>query len=48
MLKFGVGANIIGNVKIADGIIIGANSLVIKSFLEENIVIAGVPARKIK
>lgn len=43
----GVGANIIGGIKIADGIAIGANSLVNKTFLEENIAVAGVPARKI-
>ena len=43
----GVGANIIGGINIADGIAIGANSLVNKSFLEENIAVAGVPAKKI-
>lgn len=47
-VNIGVGANIIGNAKIANGIIIGANSFVNKQFLEENIVIAGVPAKRIK
>ena len=36
-----------GNIEIGSGIIIGANSVVTKSFTEENICIAGVPARKI-
>ncbi len=44
----GVGAKIIGGVTIADDIIIGANAVVTKSFLEPGITIAGVPARKIK
>lgn len=44
----GPGAKIFGNIKIADGIVIGANSVVNKSFLEPNITIAGNPARKIK
>ena len=35
--------DIIGNIKIADDIVIGANALVNKSFLEKGIVIAGVP-----
>lgn len=43
----GSGAKIIGNVKIADNCVIGANSVVIKDFLEEGITIAGVPAKKI-
>jgi len=47
-VDIGFGAVIIGNVKIADNITIGANSVVNKSFLEEGITIAGVPAKKIK
>lgn len=43
----GTGATIVGGVNIADGIAIGANALVNKSFYEENIAIAGVPAKKI-
>jgi len=42
------GAVISGGVTIADSIVIGANSFVNKSFLEQNITIAGAPARKIK
>ena len=47
-VEVGFGAVIIGKVKIADGIKIGANSVVANSFLEPNITIAGVPAKKIK
>lgn len=43
----GPGAKIFGKIKIADGIAIGANSVVNKSFEEENITIAGVPAKKV-
>ena len=47
-VDIGFGATIIGNIEIADDIVIGANSLVNKSFKEKGIVIAGVPAKKIK
>jgi serine O-acetyltransferase len=43
----GPGARVIGDITLADGIVIGANSVVTKSFFETNITIAGVPARKI-
>jgi serine O-acetyltransferase len=43
----GPGAKIFGAIEIADGIAIGANSVVNRSFLEPNISIAGVPARKV-
>ena len=43
----GPGAVIDGDIKIADGIAIGANSYVNKSFDEPNITIAGCPAKKI-
>lgn len=43
----GTGARIIGEIEIADNIVIGANSVVTKSFLEADITIAGVPAKKI-
>ena len=41
------GVILYGNIEIGSGIIIGANSVVTKSFTEKNICIAGVPARKI-
>jgi len=44
----GPGVKIFGNIKIANNIAIGANSVVNKSFLEENILLAGIPAKKIK
>jgi serine O-acetyltransferase len=43
----GTGAVIVGAVTIADGIAIGANSYVDKSFSESNITIAGCPAKKV-
>ena len=43
----GTGATILGNVFIADGIAVGANALVNKSFETPNIAIAGIPAKKI-
>ncbi len=43
----GTGAVIIGGIKIADGIAIGANSYVNKSFTEPGITIAGSPAKKV-
>ncbi len=47
-VDIGIGSVIIGKVVIADGIKIGANSIVTKSFNEKNITIAGNPAKKIK
>ena len=47
-VDIGFGSVIIGDVTLADNIIIGANSLVNKSFLEANVVIAGNPAKIIK
>lgn len=43
----GVGAVILGGIHIAKNIAIGANAVVNKSFDEENIAIAGVPAKKV-
>lgn len=43
----GPGAKIFGKINIADGIAIGANAVVNKSFEESYISIAGVPAKKI-
>lgn len=43
----GPGAVIVGNIEIADGIAVGANSFVNKSFREPDITIAGNPARKV-
>ena len=43
----GSGAKIIGNIEIAKDIAIGAGSVVVKSFNQSGITIAGVPAKKI-
>lgn len=43
----GPGVKMFGNIEIANGIAIGAGSVVTKSFNEKNITIAGVPAKKI-
>lgn len=43
----GPGAKIYGDIKIANNIAIGANAVVNKSFNDENIAIAGVPAKSI-
>ena len=37
-----------GNIEIADFVIIGANSVVVKSILEPGVIVAGVPARIIR
>lgn len=47
-VEIGYGAVLLGDIRIADDIIIGANSVVTKSFEEPGIVIAGVPAVKIR
>lgn len=44
----GSGAKLFGKITIGNRIMIGANAVVNKSFSEENITIAGVPARKVK
>jgi serine O-acetyltransferase len=44
----GPGAKIYGDIAIANNIAIAANAAVNKSFSEENILIGGVPAKKIK
>lgn len=41
------GAKLFGDIVIADGVVVGANAVVNKSFSEPDITIAGVPAKKI-
>ncbi len=43
----GTGARIIGDIEIADDVVIGANSVVTKSITEKGITVAGIPAKKI-
>ena len=47
-VEIGIGALVIGDITIADGCIIGANSTVLENFKEENVVLVGTPARVIK
>lgn len=47
-VDIGVGAKLIGDIVIADDIVIGAGSVVISSFTEREITIGGIPARRIK
>ena len=44
-VSFGVGATVVGGVRIAKGVAVGANALVCKDCLEENVTIGGNPAR---
>ena len=46
-LDLGIGAKIVGGVRLGNNIIVGANAVVVKSFDEDNITLAGVPAKKI-
>lgn len=47
-VMIGPGAKIHGRIKIADGVVIGAGAIVTHSFEEENIIIAGNPAKVIR
>ena len=47
-VDIGYGAVLLGDIRIADDIVIGANSVVMKSSEEPGIVIASVPARVIR
>jgi serine O-acetyltransferase len=47
-VNIGVGAKIIGRVTVADGVKIGANTVVTKSFEEPGITIVGIPGRKLE
>lgn len=46
-IYIGSGAKIIGNIKLADDVAIGANACVVKDVKEKAITIGGVPAKKI-
>lgn len=47
-VDIGVGAKIIGDVEIADDIVIGAGAVVVHSFLNKGVTLVGIPAREIK
>lgn len=44
----GVGAFIGGNIKVADYVVVGANSVLTKDVLEPEVIVAGVPAKVIR
>ena len=46
-VALGVGAVVLGDIHVADGVAIGANAVVNRSVEENNITVAGVPAKKI-
>lgn len=46
-IYLGAGSKIMIGVHLADDIIVGANAVVTKSFMEQNIVLGGIPAVKI-
>lgn len=45
-LDLGIGACIIGNVTLGNGVTVGANAVVVKSEPESDVTLVGVPARK--
>lgn len=47
-MDIGVGAKLIGDIVIADDIVIGAGAVVVSSFTERGITIGGIPAKRIK
>ena len=46
-VRLGVGAKVIGGVVLADNITVAAGAVVVHSFTEPGITVAGVPARKV-
>lgn len=47
-VRLGVGAKILGDVTIADDVVVAAGAVVVKSCEEKNVVLAGVPAKIVK
>ena len=47
-VRLGFGAIVIGDVELADGIVVAAGAVVVKSCLQKNAVLAGVPAKFVK
>ena len=43
----GTGARVLGGIKVADDVVIGANAVVTKDIAEPGITVAGIPAKKI-
>lgn len=47
-VRLGVGAKILGDITIADNVVVAAGAVVVKSCEESNVVLAGVPAKIVK
>ena len=47
-LDLGIGAKIIGDIKLGNNIKVGANAVITRSFENDNIILVGVPAREAK
>ena len=47
-VRLGFGATVIGNVEIANNVTVAAGAVVVNSCLQENAVLAGVPAKCVK
>lgn len=47
-VDIGVGAKVIGNIEIADDIVIGAGAIVTKSFLTPGVTLVGIPAHELR
>lgn len=45
-LDLGIGAKIIGNIELGNNIKVGANAVVTKSYIRNNITLVGIPARE--
>lgn len=44
-VMLGIGSVVMGKVTVADHVIVGANAVVTRSILEENVSVAGAPAK---
>lgn len=47
-LDLGVGAKIIGDIRLGNNIKVGANAVVTKNFLQNNVTLVGIPAREVR
>ena len=47
-VRIGSGARILGDIRIADNVVIGANSVVTQDILQDGAVVVGIPAKVIR
>lgn len=47
-IELGIGSSILGNISIASNVVVAANAVVVKDCSDKNVVLAGIPARKIE